>query len=122
VEMPLAAWAGLALGTWLGIRPDSTTQAAFSAAFLWSLGLVLVGGLVIVGPLCSVRELAAIWRWDARLTCLAVVVLMAMPPVTWAFARSLTRRCFDHFDEWVGRPHRASGTGQQPAAAAISSR
>jgi ABC-type Na+ efflux pump permease subunit len=105
VELPLAAWSGLALGTWLGIRPGSTTQAANSASALWSIGLMVFGGLVIVAPLCSVREFGVFWGWPAGVRLLIALFLMAVPPVTWAFARSLTRRCYTHFDEWVGRPH-----------------
>ena len=111
VELPLAAWAGLALGTWLGLRPGSTTQAANSASALWSLGLMLLGGLWIVAPLCSGRELARIQAYDDRLFWLALVVLLAAALTMGTFARLLTRRCFQHFDEWVGRPHRTAGAG-----------
>ena len=37
VELPMMAWAGLALGTWLAIRPGATTRSTSSASALWSL-------------------------------------------------------------------------------------
>jgi ABC-type Na+ efflux pump permease subunit len=112
VGLPLLVWMGLALGTWLGIRPDSTIQAATSASSLWSLGLLVIGALVTIAPLCSIREFAIFWSWDARVRWPIVIALPASLLMTGLFARSLTRRCYQNFDVWVGRPHR----GPKPAA------
>jgi ABC-type Na+ efflux pump permease subunit len=108
VELPLLGWAGLALGTWLAIRPGATTQGASSASAIWSLGLMLVGGLTVVLPLCSSRELARFMTWNAWLRWLLIGGLAALILVTAAFAWILLSRCLERFDEWVGRPHRAS--------------
>jgi hypothetical protein len=105
---PLLAEAGLALGTWAGIRPGSTTRAATSASSFWSLGLMIVGGLIVIAPLCSVREFAIFSSWDGRLRWPIVVLVPGALVSVGLYARSLSRRCAENFDVWVGRPHRAS--------------
>jgi hypothetical protein len=124
----VAAAAGLVLGTWLAlahgsrlaVRPGATTPTANSSAALWSMALMIVGGLTIIAPLTSGRELAAMSAYDPRLPWLAAAVLAATLLATAALARRITRGCFDRFDEWVGRPHRAAMAGPgggEPAAA-----
>jgi hypothetical protein len=108
VELPLAAWAGLALGTWLGLRPGSTTQASNSAAAIWSIGMMILGAAVVVAPLCSMREFGVIRGWPVIARTLIVFFTLALPPLTWAFARSLTRKCYTNFELWIGRPQRTA--------------
>jgi ABC-type Na+ efflux pump permease subunit len=111
---------GLALGVREAIKPGATTRSANSAAASWSLALWLVGALTVVAPLSSTRDLENLKVWDARLPWLASVGLVAAAVAMAALARSLTRRCFERFDQWVGRPHRATTTGaprrQSPSA------
>jgi hypothetical protein len=109
---------GLALGMRAAIRPGATTQSANSASGLWSLALMFVGALTVVAPLCSAHDLEVLRAVDVRLPWLGAAALTAAAIVMAAWARSLTRRCFERFDEWVGRPHRASGmdrAGEAPA-------
>jgi hypothetical protein len=112
--LPVLAGAGLALGTWAGIRPGSTTRAATSASSFWSLGLMIVGGLVVIAPLCSVREFAIFWSWDGRLRWPIVVMVPALLVSVGFFARSLSRRCAENFDVCVGRPHRDPAMARTP--------
>ena len=116
VELPMAAWAGLALGTWLAIRPRSTTHTAPVSAAMASLGLMFLGGLLVVAPLGSGRQLRQLRAGDDRLFWLALVVLLAAALMLGTFARFLTRRCFQRFDEWVGRPHRTAGSAAEQRA------
>jgi hypothetical protein len=116
----IAAAAGAILGTWLGlalgirsaIRPGVTTPSANSSAAIWSIALMVVGGLTVIVPLTSGRELAEMSAFDARLPGLAAAGLAAALLAMAGQARRLTRRCFARFDEWVGRPHRASMAGR----------
>jgi hypothetical protein len=112
VELPLAAWASLALGAWLGIRPGSvSTTTANSRSSLVSLGIGIVVGLTVLALLCSHCELALFRTWDIRLRALSVATLLAVPSLLALLAWSLTRRTLRRFDEWVGRPHRESQVG-----------
>jgi hypothetical protein len=120
VGLVLSTRLGLAMGIRAAIKPGATTQSANSAAGSWSLGLMLAGGLMVVAPLTSGREVADLRALDARLPWLAAVVLAAVLMAMAALARSLTRRCFGRFDEWVGRPHRAGGAGRKGGAAAMT--
>ena len=111
VALLVMAWAGFALGAWAGLRPGSTTQAATSVSSLWSIALLVVGALLIIAPLCSVREFAIFWSWDARVRWPIIALLPSVLIATGFGARSLTRRCYQNFDRWVGRPHRQPGAG-----------
>jgi ABC-type Na+ efflux pump permease subunit len=111
---------GLALGLWAAIRPGATSRSANSTSSLWSLALLLVGALTIVAPLCSAIELNELRRLDARLPWLAGVVLVAVAIAMASGAHSLIRRCFDRFDEWMGRPHRGGGAGREGGASAMN--
>jgi ABC-type Na+ efflux pump permease subunit len=110
--MMLGTWLGLAMGAWAAIKPGATTQTANSTAGVWGLVLMAAGGLTAIAPLTSGRELAELSAFDARLPWLAAAVLAAALLAMAALARRLTRRCFDRFDEWVGRPHRAAMAGR----------
>jgi ABC-type transport system involved in multi-copper enzyme maturation permease subunit len=109
-ELLLAVRAGVALGVWLGIRPGSERATANTAYALWSLGFMVMGGILVVGPLCSGRQLHWLTHtWNGRLLWVAPIVLSSAVLVLGGLAPLLSRRCFRHFDEWVGRPHRAAG-------------
>jgi ABC-type transport system involved in multi-copper enzyme maturation permease subunit len=110
------AFAGLVVGTWLSLvlgirtalRPGATTQSINSTSGLWFLALMFVGALTIVAPLCSGRDLEVLRSVSPRLPWVAAVAMVAVAVAMAAWARSLTRRCFERFDEWVDRPHRSS--------------
>jgi hypothetical protein len=118
----LVAAAGLAAGTWLNlaigvrvaIRPGATTRSVNYVAVLWVLAMFPIGGLTIIAPLCSARDLEALRAIDPNLPWRATAVLLAVALAMAALAWSLIRRCFRRFDEWVDRPHRASGTSSGP--------
>jgi ABC-type transport system involved in multi-copper enzyme maturation permease subunit len=109
LELPLAAWASLVLGVWLGVRPRSgSTSTANSHAALASFGVAAVVGSSVLVLLCTHRELAEFGTWDIRLRAIVVVSLLALPPLVGAAAWALERRTYRRFDEWVGRPYRPS--------------
>jgi ABC-type Na+ efflux pump permease subunit len=104
--VPLAVWAALVLGAWLGVRPASTlTSTANSHAALASLGLTALAGPTLLALLCSPRELVVFGTWDIGLRALVFAALATCPIILGASAWTLERRMFHRFDEWVGRPH-----------------
>jgi ABC-type Na+ efflux pump permease subunit len=104
-----ALWFATALGAWLGVRPRSaSTTKANSDASLASLGVMVVVGMIVVGLLCTRGELAFFMTWDIRIRVLVLTIVVALPALMAAIAWRLARRTNSHFDEWVGRPHRAS--------------
>jgi ABC-type Na+ efflux pump permease subunit len=113
----LLAGAGLAAGFWLGealgiraaIRPGVPDQSANSAAALWSLLLMPLGGLTVVAPLAYSRDVEWLRDIDPLLPWLIAAAMLAATAAMAALAHALTRRCFERFDEWVGRPHRTAG-------------
>jgi hypothetical protein len=118
----LLAATGLAAGTWLNlaigvrvaIRPGATTRSLNYVSVLWVLAMLPIGGLTIVAPLCSARDLDALRAIDPDLPWRAVAVLLAVALAMAGLAWSLIRRCFRRFDEWVGRPHHASEPLSEP--------
>lgn len=111
---------GLAMGVWAAIRPGATTRSVNTAAAFWSLMMMVVGGLTVIAPLCSGRDLDRLRAGDAHLPGLLAFAVVAALLAMAALARSITRRCFDRFDEWVGRPHRAATAGPAGRAPAVS--
>ena len=102
LDLPLAAWAGLALGTWRGARAGAKDGAS-SAASLGSFALAAVHiplAFVALAPPRAVTGLLALG--------LALPLALVSAATAW-MARTLTRRSFDRFDEWAGRPHRGVG-------------
>ncbi len=59
------------------------TQNANSTAGVWAMALMLVGGLTVVAPLCSGRELAELSALDARLPWLAGARCWRAPCWRW---------------------------------------
>ena len=107
VELPLATRAGLALGTWLGIRPGSAlTTTANSHAAMASLGIGIVVGATEFLLLSSHSALAEFTTWDLWLQMFVIACLLTTPILLGMIALFLTRSTFRHFDEWVGRPYR----------------
>jgi ABC-type Na+ efflux pump permease subunit len=106
LDWALAAWAGIALGTYLGARPRSSS-AANSAAATASLALVVPHAAVVVGALCSGRDLDLILSWDLRFRLVITATFVAIPLTTAAGALWLTRRSLRKFDEWADRPRRS---------------
>jgi hypothetical protein len=94
---------GLALGLRAAIRPGATTRSANTTFAAWYLATLLVGGFTVVGPLIPPRAFEGV-PWVPRLGAIALAAV-AVAMVVWE--RLLTRRCFERFDEWVGRPHRS---------------
>jgi hypothetical protein len=128
---------GLTLGLRAAIRPGATTRSINASTNVWSLALMVVGGCTIVAPLCSPRDLGRLRDLGAPLPWLGAAVLLALAIAMAAWERSVTRRCTERFDEWVGRPHRSSemagatgipaaqpvrGHEARPASSAVSSR
>jgi hypothetical protein len=108
VELPLAGWAGAAIGVWLGVRPSSNlTTTANSHVAIASLGLGAIVGTTVLALLCSHRELVAFATGDIRLRTAVIAWLLSTPLALGVIASVLTRRTFQRFDEWIGRPHRA---------------
>jgi ABC-type Na+ efflux pump permease subunit len=107
-------WLGVAVGIWLGIRPGfSTRVASFVCAFV-SLAMLFLGGFAIIVPLCTIRQFDDFWNSDPVARWVIIALLLAAQVTVSLFARSRTRRCFQNFDNWVGRPHREPGNSSPP--------
>jgi hypothetical protein len=103
VDLLMVAWANVALGLYLGLRPGTTVEASNRAGW-WLLGLMLSHTPMLAAALASPRELATFATWDLRIRVGLVLVGLAVPVLTGAVAWSWTRRVRERFDEWVGRP------------------
>ena len=107
VELPLAAWASMALAVWLAVRPRSIlTAAANSHAATASMAVGAIVGPTVVALLCSHSELAWFGTWDIRVRIIIAAILLVLPLLLGIIAWTVMRRTFHRFDEWVGRPHR----------------
>ena len=116
-------WLGLAMGVRAAIRPGATTRSVNTAAAIWSLTMMVVGGLTVIAPLCSGRDLDRLRAGDARLPGLLAFVVVAAAHRDGRPGPVVTRRCFDRFDEWSGRPHRAAhGRAGQRRACGVPAR
>jgi hypothetical protein len=118
LDLPVALWASVALGTWLAVRNQTTTSASTGSALVSMLFLFVHGPLVMLA-LASIDEARefATWRPIVQATC--IIALVAIPLATAAMAWSVSLRTARHFDEWVGRPtrpvdNRASGSLPSP--------
>jgi hypothetical protein len=115
IDVPLAVWLAVALGTWLGVRPG-TSGAASSTAALGSFAIVGAHTVAILAALSSNRDLHAFAGMDVRLQILATVLALLIPAATALIAQRLGRITFLRFDEWVDRPRRApDGATAQPS-------
>jgi hypothetical protein len=103
IDLGLAVWASIALGLYLGIRPGETAVAVSRASWM-SLAFFALQTPLLYGALASPRELAWVASWDAHLGWGLVLAGLTVPILTGAVAWGLTRRTFERFDEWVGRP------------------
>jgi hypothetical protein len=110
------AWLWVALSLRATLRPGATAQ---SVNIIVAVGLVPLGAVVTVATvasLCSTRQFERLadglvgFRWVAA-------VVVAGAPAMAATAAWVTRRCFERFDEWVGRPHRSRGAATSPRPA-----
>ena len=97
---------GLALGIRGAIRPGATTRSANVTSNAWYLAMTFAGPLLVVLPLIPVHA----FEGPPWVPWLGAAVLAAAAIAMTAWERSVTRRCFERFDEWVGRPHRAAWT------------
>jgi ABC-type transport system involved in multi-copper enzyme maturation permease subunit len=112
VDLPLAAWAGVAFGLKLGLRPTSKAGASTAAA-LGSLALVAVHGPLLIAALSSLRDVREFLSWSPWVRAPIVAAMVAVPPLTARLAWSLTRQSFLHFDEWADRPTRRRTTATE---------
>lgn len=110
---------GLGLGSASALKPGATSQSINSRAALWMIVLMGLGGLTILAPLCSRRQIDVLWAaapWLPESATAVISVLLIAIAGSLAAGHWLVRRSIDRFDEWVGRPQRA-----EPAAIASPS-
>ena len=114
-DLPIAAWAGIAVGTWLGARPG-TTAAASSHAAMASLGLAALHLPLILLALASAPEVASFGAMAGWIRLVVYSGLLWVPPATAWLAWAVTRRTFARFDEWADRPRRGPVGHPSPRA------
>jgi len=105
VDLVLAAWLGVAAGTWFGARPGATSTASSFAALV-SLALVAVHVPYALAALFTRQDIQAVRAAGPRAVWAAALALAGVPAVTGLLALAVTRRTFAKFDGWVGRPVR----------------
>jgi hypothetical protein len=103
LDLVLVAWASLALGLYLSLRPDPTDVASSHSASS-TLLLFVAHTALLAAALASPREIAEFGSWDWKIRYGLVLLGLTVMIVTGATAWVLTRRTLDRFDEWVGRP------------------
>jgi hypothetical protein len=103
VDLALLAWASVALGLLLGVRPGPTVVASNRSA-LWMLIFLLFHSPVLGAALVSPPEFAAFSSWSLKVRAGLVLVALAVPVLTGLLAWWWTRQVVGRFDEWVGRP------------------
>lgn len=111
IDLPIAVWAGVSVGTWLGVRPGTTAAASSSASLvLVAVHLPLIGLALASGP-----EVASFGKMAGWFRLAVLSALLYVPPATGLLAWAVTRRTFARFDEWAGRPRR--GGARPPSSA-----
>jgi hypothetical protein len=110
-DLVLLTWAFLALTLYWNLRPGPTSVAASRSS---SSGLILffVHFALLAALLASPWEFAAFGASAARTSWAILLTGLTIMIVTGALAWVVTRRTFDRFDEWAGRP--ISSTTPQP--------
>jgi hypothetical protein len=103
LDLVLVAWASLALGFYLSLRPDPTNVASSHSASS-TLLLFVVHTALLAAALASPREIAEFGSWDWKIRYGLVLLGLTVMIATGATAWVLTRRALDRFDEWAGRP------------------
>jgi len=114
LDLPLAIWAGIAAGTWIGARPG-TSVAAANRSGVFALVLTAFHLPLIVAALASGPEVAAFGAMAGWFRLVVTSSLIGVPTVTGVQAWAMTRRNFARFDEWAGRPRR--GGARPPSSA-----
>jgi hypothetical protein len=107
LDLAAAFWFGVALGTWLGVRPGATSTSTSTAA-LCALGLVVLHAPYVYIGLEARPDVFAAYRTGGPVLVGIVVALVVCPFATAAAARWLTRRTFARFDAYVDRPRRVA--------------
>lgn len=109
IDAPLAFWAGVAVGTRMGLKlPDGVKPGASSQTGFVALGLTSLHGLVLVTALASLEDVRTFVAWPLWVQAMIVLPLLAIPAATGWLAYSVTREMFQKFDEWVDRPQRGT--------------
>lgn len=103
LDLVLVAWASLAVGLYLSLRPDPTNVASSHTASS-TLLLFVAHTAFVAAALASPRELAEFGSWDWKIRYGLVLLGLTVMIATGATAWVLTRRTLNRFDEWVGRP------------------
>jgi hypothetical protein len=103
VDLLVLAWANVALGLYLGIRPGTTVGVSNRSAW-WMLAFLLIHTPLLGAALVSPPEFAFFATWDLKVRVGLVLLGLSVPVFTAAMAWSWTRRTRNRFDEWVGRP------------------
>ncbi len=117
VDLVLVAWANVALGLYLALRPGKTAAASSRAATSMFAFLAFHAPILYV-MLASPRELATAANWDPRPWWALVLAALIVPTLTGLLAWALTRRTLRKFDEWAGRPIPAAAPGANPEPSA----
>ena len=109
IDLALFAWASLAIGLSMSLRPGETSIAS-SRITTATMLLFAAHAPLLYAALASPRELAAFADWDATWHRGAAVAGLTILIATGILAHRMTRHVFIRFDEWVGRPSRVTGS------------
>jgi hypothetical protein len=111
VDLVLLAWAYLAMGFNLSLRPGPTSVAASRSAAIGTVSL-LAHAALLAGLLASPPEFAVFQTWPVWIRSAIVLAGCSILFATSLLAWFLTRQTLARFDEWVGRPiKRGAGGG-----------
>jgi ABC-type Na+ efflux pump permease subunit len=113
-------WLCLALSLRMALRPGATMESFADFHQIWLSAVMVIVGPAAIAALCTARELDILRSRWVHAPWIATAVLAVLALATAAQARWLTRRCFERFDEWVGRPHRARGADRAGGASATT--
>lgn len=109
LDAPLAFWAGVAIGTRLGLKlPEGTKAGASSMTGIIALVLTSFHGFVLVTALSSFEDVRMFLSWKLWIQAIIIVPLVGIPAATAWLARSVTQEMFHKFDEWADRPRRGT--------------